>query len=113
MQGGQLLVATYDRDFARAAVAAGREHTAIEHRSVHPVNPSRGTLKTASAVEELDRKRNAYLRDQDSEPLAQDYANEVRIFLEARRSEERRGGKEWVGRCSSWWVTIPAKKKRQ
>src|SRR3546814_5480383 len=87
MQGGQLLVATYDRDFARAAVAAGREHTAIEHRSVHPVNPSRGTLKTASAVEELDRKRNAYLRDQDSAPLAQDYANEVRIFLEARLAD--------------------------
>jgi hypothetical protein len=86
-KGGQLLIATYDRYFARAAVAAGREYAAIEHRSVHPVNPSRDTLKTASAVEELDRKRNVYEQDKDSASLAQDYANEVRIFLEARLAD--------------------------
>jgi AAA domain len=83
-QGGQLLVATYDRHFARATAAAGREHTAIEHRSVHPVNPSRSRLETAQAVEELDCKRNAYEQDKDNSSRAQDYANEVRIFLEAR-----------------------------
>jgi hypothetical protein len=86
-QGGQLLVATYDRHFARAAVAAGREHAAIEHRSVHPVNPYRDTLKTASAVEGLDRKRDAYEQDKDNASLAQDYANEVRDFLEARLTD--------------------------
>jgi hypothetical protein len=86
-QGGQLIVATYDRYFARAAVAAGREHASIEHRSLHPVNPSRETLNTASAVEELDRKHNAYVQDRDNASLAQDYANEVRIFLEARLAD--------------------------
>jgi hypothetical protein len=86
-QGGQLLVATYDRYFARAAVAAGREHAAIEHRSVHPVNPSRDTLNAAAAVEELDRKYSAYAKDKDNASLAQDYANEVRIFLEARLAD--------------------------
>jgi hypothetical protein len=52
-KGGQLLVATCDRFFARAAVAAARERAAVEHRSVHPVNASRSVLETALAVEEL------------------------------------------------------------
>jgi hypothetical protein len=86
-KGGQLLVATYDRYFARAAVAAGREHCGIEHRSVHPVNACRNTLRTASAVEELDRKRNAYDQDRDNASAAQDYVNEVRIFIEARLAD--------------------------
>lgn len=86
-QGGQLLVATYDKHFARAAAAAGREYAAIEHRSVHPVNPYRGTLITAPAVEGLDRKRDAYEQDKDNASLAQDYANEVRDFLEARLTD--------------------------
>jgi hypothetical protein len=86
-QGGQILVATYDRHFARATAAAGREHAAIEHRSVHPVNPSRSRLETAQATEELDNKRNAYELDKDNSLRAQDYANEVRIFLEARLSD--------------------------
>jgi hypothetical protein len=86
-RGGQLLVATYDRHFARAAVAAGRQYAAIEHRSVHPVNPYRDTLKTAPAVEGLNRKRDAHLQDADDASLAQDYANEVRDFLEARLTD--------------------------
>ncbi len=85
--GGQLIVATYDKYFARAAAAAGREHATIEHRSVHPVNPSRSRLETAQAVEELDYKRNAYEQDKDNSARAQDYANEVRIFLEARLAD--------------------------
>ncbi len=86
-RGSQLIVATYDRYFARAAVAAGREHASIEHRSVHPVNSSRMTLTTAVAVEELDLKRNAYDQDKDSALLAQDYANAVRVFVEARLAD--------------------------
>ncbi|UPJ69118.1 hypothetical protein [Bradyrhizobium sp. 191] len=86
-QGGQLFVATYDRHFARAAVAAAREHADVEHRSVHPVNPSRRRLETAQAVEELDRKRISYEQDKDNASLAQDYANEVRVFLEARLAD--------------------------
>lgn len=85
--GGQLLIATYDRHFARATAAAGREYAKIEHRSVHPVNPSRDRLETAQAVEELDYKRTAYEHDKDNASRAQDYANEVRIFLEARLAD--------------------------
>lgn len=85
--GGQLFVATYDRQFARASVAAAREHASVEHRSVHPVNPYRDILSLPIAVEELHRKRDAYTRDKDSAPLAQDYANEVRIFVEARLAD--------------------------
>jgi len=86
-KGGQLVIATYDRYFARAAVAAGREFSSIEHRSVHPVNCSRGTLLTAAAVEELAGRRSAFERDRDNAPLAQDYANEVRSFVEGRLAD--------------------------
>jgi AAA domain len=86
-KNAQIIVATYDRHFARAAVAAAREHASVEHRSVHPVNPSRSVLETAPAVEELDRKRDAYERDKDNAAIAQDYAGEVRIFLEARLAD--------------------------
>lgn len=85
--GGQIVLATYDRFFARAAVAAGRKYASIEHRSVHPVNPCRKRLETAAAVEELDIKRSAYEVDKDNAARAQDFANEVRSFLEARLSD--------------------------
>ncbi|WP_018391074.1 ATP-binding protein [Ancylobacter sp. FA202] len=85
--GGQLLIATYDRNFARMTVAAGRTYARIEHRSVHPVNSSRPMVGTAAALEDLDRKRDAYLEDKDNASMAQDYANEVRIFLEARLAD--------------------------
>jgi hypothetical protein len=85
--GGQIILATYDRFFARTAVAAGRKHSSIEHRSVHPVNPSRNRLETAAAVEELDVKRDAYEADKDNAARAQDFASEVRSFLEARLSD--------------------------
>jgi hypothetical protein len=83
-RGAQVLVATYDRYFASSAASVGRKYAIIEHRSVHPVNPSRDKLQTAPAVEGLDRKRDAYENDKDNPSLAQDYANEVRSFLEAR-----------------------------
>ncbi len=86
-QGAQIVVATYDRYFARAAVAAGRERGIIEHRSVHPVNPYRDKMITASAEEGLDSKRDAWEQDRDKASLAQDYANEVRDFLEARLAD--------------------------
>lgn len=85
-KGAQVIVATYDRFFARAAVAAGREFSGIEHRSVHPVNPYRD-LTTSAATEELERRRDSYHKDKDSPRLAQDYASEVRIFLEARLAD--------------------------
>jgi hypothetical protein len=86
-EGGQLLVATYDRHFARAVAAAGREYASIEHRSVHPVNPSRDRLETSLATEDLGRKRSAHIKDKDNAALAQDYANEVRCSLEARLAD--------------------------
>jgi hypothetical protein len=82
--GGQLLVATCDRFFARAAVAAARKYAAVEHRSVHPVNAARSVLETALAVEDVELKREAFERDKDDAAAAQDYASEVRVFVEAR-----------------------------
>lgn len=82
--GGQILTTTHDRGFARTLVAEARSADLIAHRSVHPVNVSRGTIETSLAVEELDRKRLAFVNNPDRASAAQDYANEARIFIEAR-----------------------------
>ncbi|MDE2462513.1 MAG: hypothetical protein KGO02_02180, partial [Alphaproteobacteria bacterium] len=86
-EGAQLIVSTYDRFFAREAAEAGRKFAAIEHRSVHPVNVHNPVLRIPVATEELDRKRDAYLADKDNAGLAQDYAGEVRVYIEARLSD--------------------------
>jgi len=86
-EGAQIIVTTYDRFFAREAAAAGRQHATIEHRSVHPVNVNNNILKTAEATEDLDRRRDVYKADMDNAGLAQDYAGEVRVFLEARLAD--------------------------
>ncbi len=82
--GAQIVTTTHDRSFGRTLVAEARTTDLIAHRSVHPVNSSRRTLETSLAVEELDRKRQAFIGNADSAIHAQDYANEARIFLEAR-----------------------------
>lgn len=83
-EGGQIVATTHDRSFARTVVQEARAEDLIAHRAVHPVNISRATLETSLAVDELDRKRQAFVTKVDSAPHAQDYANEARIFIEAR-----------------------------
>lgn len=82
--GAQIVATTHDRSFARTVVQEARAVDLIAHRAVHPVNVSRATLETSLAVEELDRKRQAFIANVDGAPQAQDYANEARIFIEAR-----------------------------
>lgn len=83
----QIIVTTYDRFFAREVAEIGRKYGVVEHRSVHPVNVNNSILRTAVATEELDRRRDAYEADKDNAVLAQDYAGEVRVFLEARLAD--------------------------
>lgn len=82
--GGQVIATTHDRSFARTLVAEGRKSNSVTHYSVHPVNDSRRTLETSLAVEELDRKRLAFINNPDNAHEAQDYANQARIYIEAR-----------------------------
>lgn len=82
--GAQLIATTHDRAFARTIVQEGRREGLVQHRSVHPVNGSRRTLGISLAIEDLDRKRDAFEASVDSAIAAQDYVNEARIFLEAR-----------------------------
>ncbi len=82
--GAQILATTYDRTFGRILVAEARGTNRVEHRAVHPVHASRSTLETSLAIEDLDRKRNEFVSSPDSAAPAQDYANQARIFLEAR-----------------------------
>ncbi len=85
--GAQLIVTTHNRPFARMVVAEARKPDLVEHRSVHPVNEMRATVKTAPAFEELDRKRLAFERNVDDAASAQDYAIEARIFIEERLAD--------------------------
>lgn len=83
-KGGQLLVTTHDRKFARSLVTENRGDDVVEHFSVHPVNSVRATLGLSPAIEEVDRKRDLFQRNPDDAGLAQDYASALRVFLELR-----------------------------
>lgn len=87
--GGQLVVMTHDREFARLAVGMRRylPIDSIEHRIVCPLNPHRQTLQIPISVDGLEAKRKKFEREQDNAESAQDYAAEFRIFLEARLSD--------------------------
>lgn len=80
--GAQMIVTTHDRKFARCLVAEHRD--TAEHLSVHPVNGVRPTLFVAPAIEEVDRKRQAFRDSPDNHVAAQDYAADLRVFLESR-----------------------------
>ena len=80
----QLFVTSHDRKFARSLVAENRPNDAIEHLAVHPVNAVRPTLQVSPAIEEVDRKRQAFLDNPDVVTLAQDYAADLRVLLESR-----------------------------
>lgn len=81
---GQLLVTTHDRRFARSLVAESRGDDRIEHLSVHPVNRIRPTLVLSPAIETIDGLRQAFLDNPDSANYAQNYASDLRVFLESR-----------------------------
>lgn len=80
--GAQMIVTTHDRKFARCLVAEHRD--TAEHLSVHPVNSVRPTLFVAPAIEEVDRKRQGFRDSPDNHTAAQDYAADLRVFLESR-----------------------------
>jgi hypothetical protein len=83
-EGAQLIATSCDRKFARSIVAENRAEGRVEHLSVHPVNAVRPTLVVAPAIEEVDRKRQAFHANPDSASHAQDYASDLRVFLESR-----------------------------
>jgi hypothetical protein len=85
--GAQLVVVTHSAVFARISVAEARKADLVEHRSVHPVNSTRRTVSTAPAIEELDRKREAFEKNKDDAPKAQDYVAETRSFVEGRLAD--------------------------
>lgn len=82
--GAQVIVTTHDGKFARCLVAEHRATDGAEHFSVHPVNPARPRLVPCPAIEEVDRKRDAFRETPDDHIAARDYAAHVRVFLEAR-----------------------------
>src|SRR5260221_4370585 len=85
--GAQLILTTHNRLFARMVVAEARKGDLVEHRSVHPVNEMRATAQTAVAIEELERKRDAFEQNIDNAPKAQDYVIDARIFIEQRLAD--------------------------
>ncbi|WP_339858575.1 AAA family ATPase [Thalassospira alkalitolerans] len=82
--GAQTLVTTHDRQFARCLVAEHRGSDLAQHLSVHPVNVIRPTLVYAPAIEEVDRKKQTFQKNIDDHSAAQDYAADLRVFMESR-----------------------------
>jgi hypothetical protein len=82
--GAQLLVTTHDRRFARSLVAENRAADRVQHLSVHAVNVVHPTLSLSPTIEEVDRRRQAFLANPDSAVDAQNYASYLRVFIEAR-----------------------------
>lgn len=82
--GAQLLITTHDRRFARSVVAENRASDRVQHLSVHAVNSVHPTLSLSPTIEEVDRRRQTFIANPDSAVAAQDYAADLRIFIEAR-----------------------------
>lgn len=80
----QLVVTSHDRNFASSFVSENRSSNKIQHLSVHPVNSVCPVLKLSPSVEEVDRKKNVFKSNPDSAASAQDYASDLRVYLEAR-----------------------------
>ena len=83
-EGAQLLVTTHDRRFARSLVAENRAADRVQHLSVHAVNSVHPTLSLSPTIEEVDRCHHAFLANPDSATDAQNYASDLRVFIEAR-----------------------------
>lgn len=82
--GAQLFVTTHDRRFARSLVAENRADDRVQHLSVHAVNFVHPTLSLSPTIEEVDRRRQAFVANPDSAIDAQNYASDLRVFIEAR-----------------------------
>ncbi|MBY6262011.1 hypothetical protein EI613_08765 [Azospirillum sp. 412522] len=85
--GATLLVSTHDSRFALEVCGSRRCRVDLDHRSVHARNAKRPCTQLAPSVADLDRKRKAFEEDGDAHGAARDYANEFRIFIEARISD--------------------------
>jgi hypothetical protein len=79
-----LFITTHDRRFARSLVAENRADDRVQHLSVHAVNFVHPTLSLSPTIEEVDRRRQAFTTNLDSAIDAQNYASDLRIFIEAR-----------------------------
>ena len=82
-----LLVSTHDSRFAQEVCGNRRCRADLDHRSVHGRNARRPCTQLALPVADLDRKRKAFEEDDGAHEAARSYANEFRIFAEARISD--------------------------
>ena len=85
--GAQIVVTTHDRRFARSLVAENRAADRVQHLSVHAVNFVHPTLSLSPTIEEVDRRRLAFFANPDSAIEAQNYASDLRVFIEGRLSD--------------------------
>lgn len=82
--GAQLFITTHDRQFARFLVSENRPANCVQHLSVHAVNEINSTLRLSPSIEEVDRRYKEFLDNPDSPTAAQNYASDLRVFIEAR-----------------------------
>ena len=80
----QVVVTTSDRRFASLVATQTRKKTTIDHRSIHPVTPTRPLVQTALAVMDIQRRQKTFETDINNEIAAREYASEFRVFIEMR-----------------------------
>ena len=81
--GAQLIVTSYDPRFcaraSRLAVTGG-----VKHLAVHPATRQQPVLRTTPSLPDIEKKRAQFKADLDAEEPARDFADECRVFIEAR-----------------------------
>ena len=81
--GAQLIVTSYDPRFcarvSRLAVTGG-----VKHLAVHPATRQQPVLRTTPSLPDIEKKRAHFKADLDAEEPARDFADECRVFIEAR-----------------------------
>jgi hypothetical protein len=88
--GTQFAITTHDREFAKYVVnEMVRVGIPADHRAVSPVNSERHTLQLPLSIDGLARKRKAFElpENKDLPVTAQEYAAEVRVFVEAKLAD--------------------------
>jgi hypothetical protein len=83
-QKSQILVTTYDKQFAQIIIEEGNSGSRVSHYSVHAVNAQRDRVEIARSRQHVDEMRSAFESVVDDHQAATNYANATRIYLETR-----------------------------
>lgn len=80
--GGQLIITSYDIPFSKSCANVMRKKTGLDHKSIHPISRNKDVITLSPSILDVQRLRKICEGDANNEGAAQDYASEVRVYLE-------------------------------